>query len=167
MASNHRSNLDPVIIAIAIKRKLYFMGKKELFRNKFSTKIFKMLDTIKLNREGIDKSALKKGLMALHKGRGLLLFPEGKRSRDGRLGLAKPGVALFAFGAKVWVIPAFIKGTEKALPPKTHFVRPAKVRLIFGKGLILPKVTDRANRKLDYQEFTNRIMERIAELGKN
>lgn len=166
LASNHRSNLDPVIITIVIKRKLHFLGKKELFRSKFSTKIFTMLNIIKLNREGIDKSALKKGLTALQGGRGLLLFPEGKRSRDGRLGLAKPGVALFAFGAKVPVIPAFIKGTEKALPPRTHFIRPARIKLIFDKGLIPLKVTDRASRKSDYQEFTNRIMERIAELGK-
>lgn len=166
LASNHRSNLDPVIIAIVIKRKLYFLGKKELFRSKFSTKIFTMLNIIELNREGIDRAALKRGLIALHKGRGLLLFPEGKRSVDGRLGMAKPGVALFALGTGVPVIPAFIKGTEKALPPRTHFIRPARIKLIFDKGLIPLKVTDRASRKSDYQEFTNRIMERIAELGK-
>lgn len=166
LASNHRSNLDPVIISTAIKRKLYFMGKKELFHSKFSTEIFKMLNTIKLNREGIDKGALRKGLIALHKGKGLLLFPEGKRSVDGQLGLAKPGVALFSFGTDVLVIPTFIKGTERALPPNSRFVRLAKVRVVFGEGLLPPEAAERANRKLDYQDFTNRVMEGIAELEK-
>lgn len=166
LACNHRSNLDPVIIANASERKVYFMGKRELFKTKFSAKFMEMLDVIELNRDGIDKSALKKGLMALHNGRGLALFPEGKRSVDGRLGPAKPGVALFAFGANLPVIPAFIQGTDRALPPHSRFIRLAKVRVSFGKSLTLPGAAERRNRKSDYQEFTDKIMRGIAELGK-
>lgn len=166
LASNHRSNLDPIIVADAIERKLYFMGKRELFRTKFSARVMKMLNVIELNREGIDRSALKKGLVSLHTGRGLLLFPEGKRSVDGRLSSGKSGVALFAFGANVPVIPVFIRGTGEALPPHSRSIRLAKIRVSFGKGLTLPEATERSNRKSDYQEFTNRIMQGIADLEK-
>lgn len=166
LASNHRSNLDPFIIAAATERKLSFMAKKELFQTEFSAKVMKMLNAIELNREGMDRSALKKGLVLLRTGRGLLLFPEGKRSVDGRLGPGKAGVALFAFGANVPVIPTFIRGTGEAMPPHSHSIKLAKIRVSFGKRLTLPEATERTNRKSDYQEFTNRIMRGIAELEK-
>jgi 1-acyl-sn-glycerol-3-phosphate acyltransferase len=166
LASNHRSHLDPPMIAVAISRKLFFITKLELFKDRFSTTILKGLNCIGLDREGIDRVALKEGLRALNKGKGLLVFPEGTRSKDGRMGSGKAGAAIFAFGSGAVVIPTFIKGTEKAMPPKRHFIIPAKVNIIFGKALMPPATVDKKDRKQAYQDFTDRVMQEIANLEK-
>lgn len=166
LASNHRSNLDPPILASAISRKLHFMAKVELFDNKIFVAVLKRLNCIKLNRQGMDRSALKQGLQALHNGRGLLVFPEGRRSADGGLSSGKAGAALFAFGANVPVIPVFIRGTERAMPPKRHFISPVKVRITLGKKIFPARIVNRQDKKAAYQEFTDRIMKEIAGLEK-
>ncbi|NQT91069.1 MAG: 1-acyl-sn-glycerol-3-phosphate acyltransferase [Candidatus Omnitrophica bacterium] len=164
LACNHRSNLDPILIPANISRKVYVLGKKELFKKPFKAKIMRMLDIIELDREGIDRGALRRARSVLQKGRGLLLFPEGTRRIDGRLGEPKAGVALFAFGGDFPVIPIFITGTEKAMPPKQHFVKPSKVKMTIGESLTAPKITDKSMKKSIYQDFTKRIMQEIAKL---
>ncbi|MFH1867351.1 MAG: lysophospholipid acyltransferase family protein [Candidatus Omnitrophota bacterium] len=166
LASNHRSHLDPPMVTVCISRKLYFLAKIELFKSQFFAKILKGLDCIELDRDGIGRSALKEGLRVLHRGRGLLIFPEGTRSKDGRLGFGKAGASVFAFGAGVPVIPTFISGSERAMPPKRHFITPDKIKVTFGKGLVPPKVIKKEDRKQAYQKFADRIMQEIANLEK-
>jgi 1-acyl-sn-glycerol-3-phosphate acyltransferase len=163
IASNHRSYLDPPTLAVSIRRKLCFLTKSELFKTRLSSFYFKQLNCVALDREGIDRRALKEGLRALHSGSGLLVFPEGTRSKDGRIGPAKNGIAMFAIGARVPVIPAFIGGTEKALSPNTRSIKFVKAKVVFGKPLV-PPVIDRLNKKSAYQDFTDRIMGEIARL---
>lgn len=166
LACNHRSHLDPLMIAVSISRKLFFMAKMELFQGRFSRAIFKGLNCVELDRDGIDRSALKEGLRTLHRGRGLLVFPEGTRSKDGKLGSGKAGAAVFAFGTETSVIPTFISGSERAMPPKRHFITPAKIKVRFGERLIPPKVVSKGDRKQAYQQFTDKIMQEIANLEK-
>lgn len=166
LASNHCSYLDPVIIAVSIKRKLRFMAKKELFRNRFLAEFFKGLNCICLNREGVDKSALEGGIKALRKGIGLLIFPEGARSTDGKLGSAKTGVSAIAFNADTPVIPVSIKGSREILPPGRRRISFNKIEVFFGKRIYPPGIIDRSSRKVLYQEFVNTIMREVANLEK-
>jgi 1-acyl-sn-glycerol-3-phosphate acyltransferase len=140
------------------------MTKMELFKGRVSELIFKGLNCIMLDRNGIDRTALKEGLRALHRGRGLLVFPEGTRSKDGRLGSGKAGAAVFAFGSGAPVVPAFIKGSERAMPPKRHFIIPYKVKVTFGIRIMPPEIVNKADKKQAYQDFTDRIMQEIASL---
>ena len=167
LASNHRSYLDPILISILTYRKLFFLGKKELFTNTLFARILKGINVIPLSREGLDRAALKEALKALHKRKGLVVFPEGTRSLDGRLGAGKGGVAMLSIGGKVPVIPVFVKGSEIALPQSADFIRAgARIKVIFGKKITPPIVTHRADKKLAYQEFTDKIMQEIAGLEK-
>ncbi|MFC1807658.1 lysophospholipid acyltransferase family protein [Candidatus Omnitrophota bacterium] len=166
LASNHRSNLDPPIIAVSMDRKLHFLAKRELFNNELAAKFFRGINLLKLNREGMDKQALRDALDVLKNGRGLLIFPEGTRSKDGKIGFARGGVSAFACSSGAPVIPVFIKGTEQAMPPKKHYILPAKIIVRFGKRIEPPKAISRIDRKSVYQEFTNRVMQEIAGLGK-
>ena len=75
LSSNHKSNIDPVLLATSVKRKLFFLAKAELFENHAISFILKKLNCIELRRSGEDKTALKKGLKILRAGIGLLLFP--------------------------------------------------------------------------------------------
>lgn len=167
LASNHKSHLDPIIIAGASTRKLHFIAKKELVKAKFVGSIMNWLSMVLINREGVDRTALKHGLRLLHSGRVLALFPEGTRSKDGRLGRAHAGVALFALTARVPVIPAFVSGTERALPAGSHRIRiGSRIGVVFGKPIAPYDIADRSNKKAAYQELTNRVMQEIANLGK-
>jgi 1-acyl-sn-glycerol-3-phosphate acyltransferase len=166
LASNHRSNLDPPILAVSIRRKLYFLTKAELFDKPMLGSILKKLNCIELKRSGEDKEALKKGLKILDAGRGLLIFPEGKRSRDNILAKGKAGLSLFAFKTGVPVTPVFITGTENVLPIGARFISPSKVRVVFGSPLYAEKGIERKRRKPEYQNFVDRIMGAIADLEK-
>ena len=63
------------------------------------------------------------------------LFPEGQRSRDGKMGQAKLGVAIMALKSGSPIIPLAIKGTFEAFPRKTKFIKPANVILKFGEPI--------------------------------
>jgi 1-acyl-sn-glycerol-3-phosphate acyltransferase len=166
LASNHRSNLDPVILAVCTDRKLFFLAKAELFENAISNAILKKVNCIELKRFGEDKAALKKGLRALRNGKGLLLFPEGTRSRNNKLGSGKTGLSLFAFTAKCPVVPVFISGTQKALPIGTRFIHVSTIRVLFGKPMEAKKNVIRTDRKEEYQIFVDKVMRSIADLEK-
>jgi 1-acyl-sn-glycerol-3-phosphate acyltransferase len=167
LASNHRSNIDPAILATSINRKLFFLAKAELFENHVISFILKKLNCIELRRSGEDKTALKKGLKVLRVGKGLLLFPEGKRSKDNFLGRGKPGLSLFAFATGVAVVPAFITGTEKVLPIGSRMISLSKIIVVFGEPLYAKKNIAHNARKLGYRHFVDKIMEGIAILERN
>ncbi|MDD5504293.1 MAG: lysophospholipid acyltransferase family protein [Candidatus Omnitrophica bacterium] len=168
LASNHRSNLDPVILSVCIDRKLFFLAKAELFENNVSKRILRRLNCIELTRSGEDKAALKKGIRLLHDGKGLLLFPEGTRSRDNRLGRARPGISLFAFTTGVAVIPVYVTGTEKALPIGSRMIKPdAAIRVVFGRPLYARKDMPHGARKAGYQAFADSIIDGISNIEKS
>jgi 1-acyl-sn-glycerol-3-phosphate acyltransferase len=164
LAGNHKSHLDPPLVTLANKRKLFFLTKKE---NWLFAIILRGINCIELDREGIDRAALKRALKALHEGRGLLIFPEGTRSLDGKMTSGKLGVALIAIATNVPVIPTFVEGTERSMPPGTiGFKGFYKARVIFGRKIYPPTDINREKRKVIYQQFTDTIMREIALLGK-
>jgi 1-acyl-sn-glycerol-3-phosphate acyltransferase len=164
VASNHRSHLDPPILAASMQRKLTFLGKAELFELMFFGWFLSNLNCLRLDREGFERQALKKGLRVLRKGGALQIFPEGKRSRNGLLGKAKTGVAMFAFGSGAPVIPAFIRGTDKAMPAGTHTIRPSNVEIIYGKKIYPDTRLAKSEKKKAYQDFTDKVMQEISRL---
>jgi len=166
LAGNHISHIDPPLLAVSIKRKLCFLTKAELFENRFFGLMLRHLNCVPLERDGVGKSALRIGLKTLRRNGALLIFPEGTRSRDGNIGTAKNGISLFAIDTDTPVIPAFVKGTDKALPPGAKAIKISPVSVVFGKAVYPPR-PDRQNRKEQYQNFANRIMDEIVKLGEN
>lgn len=110
---NHISMIDPVILAVSSKRQIHFMGKKELFENKFFGFIFRSLGGFPVDRQGISLSAIKSSLNVLNQNKILGIFPEGTRVHEYNENNAKPGIALIANKAKVNILPFYIKGTYK------------------------------------------------------
>jgi len=166
LVSNHRSNLDPPLIAVSTKRRLYFLAKAELFENRINATMLKWLHCIMIDRNGVGKSALKKARLELSRGQGLLVFPEGTRSLDAKLKPGKPGISAFAFDAHPLIIPTFIDGTEKAMPRGSSSIRLAKVKVIFGKPFKADRLTDKRERKKAYQHFIDKVMREILTLEK-
>lgn len=83
ICGNHRSMIDPVILAVSTKRQIHFMGKKELFENKFLSFLFRSLGAFPVDRKGVSLSAIKNSLNVLNKGGILGIYPEGTRIKTG------------------------------------------------------------------------------------
>jgi 1-acyl-sn-glycerol-3-phosphate acyltransferase len=101
---------------------------------------------------------------ALREGYGVLLFPEGTRSQNGRLGPFRSGIGrLAAEFPDVPVIPVWIEGTARVLPKKAVFPRPATVLVRFGSSLAGSRAT--LDDKASWRALANQVREAVIELG--
>jgi 1-acyl-sn-glycerol-3-phosphate acyltransferase len=99
----------------------------------------------------------------LEEGKALLVFPEGTRSLNGRLGEGKPGVGMLAVTSGAPVVPAYVSGTLEALPKGSAWPRRSQVSVSFGPALHF-KPQSGADRKERYREAALEMMRGIAQL---
>ena len=111
LASNHRSNMDPVLVASATKRPVAFMAKAELFAGPLGW-IMRWIGQFPVKRGGIDREALRRTDEVLARGSMLGLFPEGTRG-DGTFAAVHPGLAYIVVRQRCPVLPVAIFGTER------------------------------------------------------
>lgn len=162
--ANHVSHLDPPLIGGAAPRQLAFLAKAELFRIPLLGGLIRRLGAQPLRREGPDAGALRAALRVLKGGGALLVFPEGTRGEEGRLGPAKPGAGMLAVVAGAPVIPVYIGGSGRAWPRGRRLPRPARVTVTFGPPLPLGTGGTTTSRKDDYEAASRRMMAAIASL---
>ncbi|MBP3400340.1 MAG: 1-acyl-sn-glycerol-3-phosphate acyltransferase [Selenomonadales bacterium] len=119
IAANHISLWDPPFVGAFCPRRVSFMAKKELFENSIFSSIITSLGAFPVNRGAADRNAIKTALTVLGEGKCLGLFPEGTRSKSGKLGEPEAGIGLIAYKANVPIVPVAITGTNgKGLFPK-------------------------------------------------
>jgi glycerol-3-phosphate dehydrogenase (NAD(P)+) len=138
IASNHRSFLDPFVIAVMARRPIYFMTKKEAFINRPVAWLLSSLGAYPIDRQGGDQEAMDTTKAILERGDGVLIFPEGTRTRPGPLGRPKRGIGRLALETGAPVVPVAIIGSEAVR--KGWRIRPHKVRIRAGAPLTFPKV---------------------------
>ena len=158
LASNHVSYLDPIAVGVACQRKLNYMAKEELFCNPLSSRFFSSINVFPVKRDSADLSALKEAMRRVRIGGALVLFPEGSRRFDGVFHEPYPGIGFLTAKLNVPVIPAFIKGTEKALPAGAKFIRLTSISICFGKQISI-------ERRMPYQDIAKHIMDNIRHLS--
>ncbi len=159
LASNHVSFLDPLALGAASGRNLNFMARDSLFKIPVFGSLIKAVDAFPVKRDSADRGALKEAMRRVKAGRALALFPEATRQdTDGALAEPAAGIGFLAARLAVPVIPAFISGTEKALPRHAKFIRRARVSVSFGKQISMEGSPQ-------YQDIASRIMEHIRYLA--
>jgi glycerol-3-phosphate dehydrogenase (NAD(P)+) len=139
-AANHRSFLDPFVIATMARRPLYFVAKKELFRRRWQAWILNSLGAFPIDRGASDQEAMGTARAILDRGDAVLIFPEGTRVRPGALGKPKRGVGRLALETGAPVVPVAVIGTEAIR--RGWRIRPHKVRIRAGRPLRFPRVED-------------------------
>ena len=108
VACNHLSFSDPVLLGLCQKRRLYFMAKSELFKNKFFGALIRALGAFPVERGTGDNKAIKTGEDLIKDGEIMTIFLEGGRTKTGELMRPRSGCALVAQQMQVPVIPACI-----------------------------------------------------------
>lgn len=113
LCANHKSNWDPIFLAIAFVPSIRFMAKKELFENGFLASFLNAIGVFPIDREGRDLSSLKNSIKLLKEENILGIFPEGTRTFDINRENMKDGVAYIALKAKKDVLPVEIVSSYK------------------------------------------------------
>jgi len=158
LAANHVSVLDPALIGAALPRELDFLAKTELFRIPGFGALIRRLNAHPVDRSGSDSTALRLALRLLGDGRAVLVFPEGTRGTEGRLGPARAGAGMLAALSGAPVVPVYVQGSGRALPRGAVVPRPARVTVTFGTP---PLRFARERGKARYQEISDEIMAAI------
>lgn len=114
---NHFKWHDPLVVGITAPRRVAFMAKEELFRNRFVAWVISGLGVFPVKRGQPDRAALRHSIDILESGGCLGIFPEGTRNRSGRLAKAEPGAAYFALKTGTPVIPVGISSSFKLFSP--------------------------------------------------
>ncbi|MFA5038521.1 MAG: lysophospholipid acyltransferase family protein [Candidatus Omnitrophota bacterium] len=157
LAGNHVSYLDPVAFGVACPRGLYFMAKDSLFKGIFAC-ILRSVHAFPLKRNSADVAALKKALKLLKTGKGIFLFPEGTRTVGGTLGQPRTGVGFLMRKSGVPVVPAYVEGTDRALPKTGKRFHSAHIKVTFGEPFFP------FSGGLSDEEVSRKVMDRISEL---
>jgi len=172
IASNHLSFIDSMAIPLMAPRRVGYLAKAEYFtgtgvRGWLSKTLFTALGALPVERQThrAAQEALDTAMSVLHAGGGFGIYPEGTRSRDGKLARGKTGVAWLALTADCPVVPVAVAGTDRIQPIGANWPRPHRFSVTFGKPLTFPEYRGKAGNGKARREVTDTIMEAIAELS--
>ncbi len=171
LASNHLSFIDSFAIPIAAPRPVSFLAKSDYFTGRgvggaIRRGFFEGIDAIPVDRQSsrAAQESLDAALAVLQRGGAFGIYPEGTRSRDGRLYKGRTGVAWLALTAGAPIVPVGLRGTDQVQPIGNTVPRLAKVAVAFGRPIDPAGYADlpaaRARRAL-----TDAVMDAIATLS--
>ena len=172
LASNHRSFIDSVVIPLTAPRQVAFLAKSEYFtgtgvKGWISREWFTGVGSIPVDRDDTRaaQKSLDLALQHLRDGGAFGIYPEGTRSRDGRLYRGRTGVAWLALEAGCPVVPVGLRGTQDIQPVGSRLPRRATVRVEFGAPIRVADRFDGVPQGRARRELTDEVMQRIRELS--
>lgn len=136
-ASNHASNLDPMVFFPVIPRRISVLIKKELLQIPILAAGMKAAKFVAVDRGDRDAAAasVDEAVRYLHEGLSFAVFPEGTRSRDGRMRPFKKGAVLMAIQAGVPLVPVSIAGTPNLMRKGSRKINAGDVAVRFGRPI--------------------------------
>jgi 1-acyl-sn-glycerol-3-phosphate acyltransferase len=170
LASNHASFFDPPLIGSACPRDISYLARESLFRFPVVGHVMRGVNALPVDRDGGGGAGLKAILNRLHAGGGIILFPEGTRTRDGRLQPARSGIGLTVIKSHTPVLPVRIFGSFEAFNRSMRFPRPHPIVVKFGRPLPFAELRAEATScskprlKAIYQQVADELMAAIARL---
>ena len=169
MIANHSSHLDALTLAAALpwhlRQRAFPIAAGDVF---FQTKAASFFSALALNalpmwRKRCGTHALDElrerlvGEPAIY-----ILFPEGTRTRDGKMGKFKPGLGRIVAASSVPVVPCHLHGAFHALPPSGRFPAPRRLTLRVGEPLVF---SDQPDERRGWQEITDRLEAAVTALA--
>jgi len=119
-----------------------------------------------VDRENPRASSMKEAVKKIRDGHIVVLFPEGTRSETGELQEPKAGIGMVAVMSRAPIVPAYITGADKALPPGAGWLKRAKIKVVFGKPIYYTSTEENGDRtgSVKRAEVSVMIMDAIREL---
>lgn len=168
LCPNHTSVLDSFFVPALLPRRVTYVGKAEYMDDWKTRRLFPALGMIPIDREGGDagERALATAQRILESGELFGIYPEGTRSRDGRLYRGHTGPARLALRTGAPIIPIGISGAREVMPPDAKFPKlrlPVTIR--FGRPIDVTRYADRADDRLVLRQIIDEVMYEIRGLS--
>ncbi|BAQ64062.1 1-acyl-sn-glycerol-3-phosphate acyltransferase [Geminocystis sp. NIES-3709] len=132
IVSNHASVYDPPLLSAAITRPVSYMAKEELFAVNGLKQLITALGAYPVNREGVDRKAIRQAISRLEEGWATGIFIEGTRTVDGKIHDPKLGAALIAAKAQAPILPVCLCGTENIVQSGKKLPRSIDIHIKIG-----------------------------------
>ncbi|GHC79437.1 1-acyl-sn-glycerol-3-phosphate acyltransferase [Nocardiopsis terrae] len=172
LASNHLSFVDSVVIPLSVtQRRVRFLAKSDYFetpgvKGRLSKTVFSSLGAMPVRRGNARDAMVSLEMMLdrLNAGEACVVYPEGTRSRDGRLYRGRTGVAHLALESKAVVVPVGLSGTQEVQPIGANMPRPRPFTVRFGEPMDFSTGFDHLAAAKARRVITDRIMDAIGDL---
>lgn len=170
LACNHASFLDPPLVGAGLTRPINYLARESLFSFPPAGWVLRQWNSVPVDREGGGAAGLRAILDRLYHGGGIILFPEGTRTRDGKLQPARSGIGLAVIKSVAPVVPVRVFGTFEAFGRHMRLPRPKTIAVKYGRPMDFSKLRAEAKRcsktrlKDIYQQVADEIMAEIAKL---
>jgi len=165
LCSNHLSYVDPLIIVGYFSRHVYFMAKKEVFNIRVLGEIISFLNAFPVDRNSIDRKAIKNSCEILNSEEVLCMFPEGTRSTEGVIRDGHKGVGLISiFSSSSPILPMALSGTNKIIQKPRKRIFFPKVKIIYGNLIDTSPIIKENDNKTAISIILNKTMGSIKEL---
>ncbi len=158
IAANHRQYPDPVLVCMAIPRRMQWMGKKQLYEPPYK-RFFEFIGSFPVDREGGGRAGVRIALAYLAEGWALGIFPEGTHKDDGTAREAKSGAVMLALRGGAPVLPVFVG----KMPGPLARLRGERLRLIVGDPIHLD---EKLRGGKAYREAADEVLRTIYALPK-
>lgn len=171
LVANHASHLDALVLAsplpARIRDRVFPIAAGDTFFETPATAIFAafILNALPIWRKNCGPHALHELRDRLvHEPCAYILFPEGTRTRDGRMNRFKPGIGMLVAGTNVPVVPCYLAGCFEAWPPRAKVTRPKRIRVRIGSPLSFASASDD---RPGWGAIASRIEQAVAALNCN
>lgn len=170
LASNHASFLDPPLVGSGLHRGINYLARESLFRFPGIGALLRSWNAVPVDRDGGGAAGLKAILERLLAGGGIILFPEGTRTRDGKLQPARSGIGLIVIKSDAPVVPVRVFGTFEAWGRNRKIPLPKRVTVKYGEPMRFEqlraeaKICTKQRLKEIYQQIADEIMAAIGKL---
>ncbi len=174
--SNHRSHLDPFLVGIAafprFYRPFFYPADAKLWKLPFFRPILHGMNCFPVFKGSKRMDVIKYHIAVINNGGSVSYFPEGARTKDGKLQPGKVGAGWIAHSTRALVIPCAVMNTDIAMPVGKPFTLGSGLRRItlkvkFGRPLDLRRYYKLPSSKETSQKISDLIMDEIAKLLKN
>ncbi|GAB4066732.1 lysophospholipid acyltransferase family protein [Angustibacter speluncae] len=168
VASNHLSFLDSIVIPVAVPRRVRFLAKSDYFTGTGPSGAWNRFFFTAVGAVAVPRGSHADAQAALHLAKDVLdrgeafgIYPEGTRSRDGRLYRGRTGVAWLALETGAPVVPVAVRGTDRVQPVDSKLVHPHKIVVEFGEPVPVEAVAHLASAGQKRRALTDLVMERV------
>lgn len=157
--SNHQSFLDPILMSFALRRQMSYMARDSLFKYPGFKQLIESANAFPLRRGTADLGAMKEAMRRLKAGRQLVIFPEGTRTSDGRIGELLLGAAVLAQRAADWTVPVVVDGAFECWPRTRPLPGSGNIVVQYGRP-----ISQAEARSKTPEEFVADVRNRLIEI---